>query len=193
MGRRRVIEDNVLIEAARAVFIEQGAFGTTKDVARRAGVSEAVIFQRFPTKAALFLAAMMPSRPDVASIVLTGGADPKRELVETGARMLAYFRKIIPTVMHLITYPHIGMSDIVAHHESEPADDLMAALAAHLAELHRQGKVHAPKPLATAGLLVSAIHSLALFEIMEMHGGEPMDHAAEQFVDAMWAGLGPPT
>lgn len=193
MGRRRVIEDEVLIGAARAVFLEQGAFGTTKDVAKRAGVSEAVIFQRFPTKAALFLAAMMPPHLDVSSIVATGGTDPRRDMVETGARLLAYFRTLIPTVMHLITYPQIGMSDVIAHQNAKPEEELTAALTAHLAELHRQGKVNAPKPMASAALFIAAIHSLALYELMELHGGEPLDHAVEQFVDAMWAGLGPPT
>lgn len=193
MGRRKVIDDKILIEAARAVFREQGAFGTTKDVAKRAGVSEAVIFQRFPTKAALFLAAMMPPPLDVGSIILTGGPDPKRDLVETGARLLGHFRTVIPTVMHLITYPQIRMSDVIAHQNAMPADVLTGALTAHLAELHRQGKVNAPKPMASAALFVAAVHSLALYELMELHNGQPMDHAVEQFVDAMWAGLGPPT
>jgi len=193
MGRRKVIEDQDLIAAARAVFIEKGALGTTKDVARRAGVSEAVIFQRFPTKAALFLAAMMPPPTDVSGIVVREGPDHKRDLVETGARMLAYFRTLIPAVMHLVTYPQINMSDVIAHQNAMPANELTMSLTAHLSELHRRGAVNAPKPMASAALFVAAIHSLAIYELMELHGGEPMDHAVGQFVDAMWAGLGPPT
>ncbi len=192
MGRRKVVDDEALLAAARSVFVEQGAFGTTKEVARRAGVSEALIFQRYPTKAALFLAAMMPAAPDIGAIIATGG-DPKSDLVETGLRMLAYFRSVIPTVMHLLTYPHIKMADVIAHHQSGMSPDaLNVALAAHLGELHRLGEVKAPSPMASAGLFVSAIHSLALYERMELHGGESMDHAVAHFVDGIWTGLSPP-
>ncbi len=192
MGRPKVVKDEALLEAARSVFLELGAFGTTKEVARRAGVSEAVIFQRFPTKAALFVGAMVPTAPDVASLVIVGRDNPKRDLVATGKRMLSYFRKVIPAVMHLITYPNIKMADVFEHFGSMPPQDLNSALTAQLSALHREGKVHAPKPMATASLFVSAIHSLAVFELMEMHGSQPMDHAVEQFVEAIWAGLRPP-
>ncbi len=193
MGRRKVIDNATLIAAARAVFLEFGAFGTTKEVAKRAGVSEAIIFQRFATKSALFIAAMMPPAPDLATILVTDDPDIKTNLVATGLNMLAYFRTVIPTVMHLITYPDIKMADVIAHHNGNTSPDaLNAGIAAYLSELHHDGRANAPVPLATASLFVSAVHSLAIYELMELHGSAPMDHAVAHFVDAMWTGLSPP-
>jgi AcrR family transcriptional regulator len=45
-----------IVEAARAVFAEQGLDASVADVARRAGVGTATIFRRFPTKEDLIAA-----------------------------------------------------------------------------------------------------------------------------------------
>ena len=50
----------LILSAARAVFLERGAMGTTSEVAARAGVSEGTIFNRFKSKEMLFRAAMHP-------------------------------------------------------------------------------------------------------------------------------------
>ena len=56
MPRPRLIDDATLLAAAREVFVEKGVGATTREVARYAGVSEGVIFQRYATKADLFFA-----------------------------------------------------------------------------------------------------------------------------------------
>ena len=101
MGRKKVIDDETLLEHARAVFLERGAFGSTRDIAERAGISEAAIFKRYPTKVGLFLAALMPQQEDVSSVIASEVDDTREALVQTGYRLLKHFRKIIPTVMHL--------------------------------------------------------------------------------------------
>ena len=60
MGRRKKIEDRELLAAAREVFTERGLVGSSKEIARKAGVSEAALFQRYGTRDKLFFAAMMP-------------------------------------------------------------------------------------------------------------------------------------
>jgi len=193
LGRRKVIEDEQLLRHARDVFLEGGAFGSTKEIARRAGISEATLFQRFPTKSALFLAALVPPEVDVEGIVHapTSRTDPQGALTEIGQRMLAYFRTLIPTVMHLMTHPSIRMADVAAHFQRMPEQALAEALAAYLRDAEAHGKVKANDPMATANLLISAIHSLAVFELMEIHGGEDLEHAIEHFVGAIWSGLDP--
>ncbi len=193
MGRRRRIEDEQLLRHARDVFLEGGAFGSTKEIARRAGISEATLYQRFPTKAALFLAAMVPPEVNVERIVHapTKRTDPQGALTEIGHRTLAYFRSLIPTVMHLMTHPSISMADVAAHFQRTPEQALAEALAAYLRDAEARGTVKANDPMATANLLISAIHSLAVFELMEIHGGEDLEHAIEHFVGAIWSGLDP--
>jgi AcrR family transcriptional regulator len=44
-----------IVEAAMPLFARRGFSGTTtKEIARQAGVSEALLFQHFPSKAALY-------------------------------------------------------------------------------------------------------------------------------------------
>jgi AcrR family transcriptional regulator len=49
MGRRKLVEDDELLAVARGVFVEKGIAASTREIARRAGISEAVIYQRHPT------------------------------------------------------------------------------------------------------------------------------------------------
>lgn len=193
MGRRKVIENDQVLRHAREVFLEGGAFGSTKEIARRAGISEATLFQRFPTKAALFLAALVPPEVDVDGIVHapTKRTDPRGALTEIGQRMLAYFRSLIPTVMHLITHPSISMADVASHFQRMPEQAMAEALATYLREAEARGKIKVHDPMAAANLLISSVHSLAVFELMEIHAGQDLEHAIEHFVGALWSGLDP--
>ena len=60
MGRPRVISDDDVLAAAREAFVEHGLGASTREIARRAGISEGVLFQRHGTKSELFFAAMEP-------------------------------------------------------------------------------------------------------------------------------------
>ena len=75
MGRRKRIEDDELLAIARDVFVADGFRASTREIARRAEVSEAILFQRFRTKPELFFAAMVPPAPDVEAILAAPQAD----------------------------------------------------------------------------------------------------------------------
>src|SRR5256885_7618272 len=57
-GRPQIISDDELLDAARAVFLEHAVGATTAAIAKKARVSESVIFHRYKTKEALFLAVL---------------------------------------------------------------------------------------------------------------------------------------
>lgn len=193
MGRHKTVQDEQLLEHARQVFLEHGALGSTKDIARRAGISESTLFQRYPTKPALFLAAMVPPEVDLHTIM--GGArqepDVRQALTGIGLRMLAYFRQLIPVLLQLMTHPQISIRDISAHFQRTPPQALTEALAGFLDEARDRGEVSGQHTLAAAGLFISAIHSLPLFELMGVHGSDQMDHLVDAFVDALWRGIQP--
>jgi AcrR family transcriptional regulator len=193
MGRHKIIGDEQLLQHAREEFLKNGAFGSTKEIARRAGVSEATLYQRYPTKAALFLAAMVPQQVDIDAVIhsFTKETDPRRVLTEIGLRILAYFRTVIPVIMHLITNPSISMADVNAHFKSMPSQALAEALAAHMKEANSRGTVKVDNPMATASLFVSAIHSLAVHELMEIHDGVNVEQVVNQFVEVLWSGIAP--
>ena len=58
MSRPVTISDDVILDAARALFIEKGPQATTAEIAARAGVSEGILFKRYGSKAGLHKAAM---------------------------------------------------------------------------------------------------------------------------------------
>jgi hypothetical protein len=51
--------------------------------------------------------------------------------------------------------------------------------------------LHTDDPQASAGVLVSATHSIALFEIMGFHGGAMPKAAVKALINAMWTGMQP--
>lgn len=93
------IKDEAILEAARAVFLEKGLSATTAEVARRAGIAEGAIFNRFPTMAALFQAAMRPDmeEPPWAQLLVerAGKGDVVENLVEIGGQVLEFPRKML--------------------------------------------------------------------------------------------------
>src|SRR4051794_5643167 len=58
MARPQGITDDEVLAAARAVFLSKGISATVEEVAERCHVGVATIFRRFPTKQALFAAAV---------------------------------------------------------------------------------------------------------------------------------------
>jgi len=136
---------------------------------------------------------MVPAQVDIDLVIhsFTKETDPRQVLTEIGHRILVYFRTLIPVIMHLMTHPSISMSDVTAHFKSMPPQALAEALAAHMKEANSRGTVKVENPMATASLFVSAIHSLAVYELMELHGGKDMGHAIGPFVEALWSGMAP--
>jgi len=121
----------------------------------------------------------------------TKSDNPKAELTEVCHRILDYFRALIPTAIHLMTHPGISMDDVTQHFKPAASGSLNNALAEYLRGADRLGEMSVPDPVASAGLLISALHSLPLFEMMKFHGGADLSHAVEKFVDAQWQGFRP--
>jgi AcrR family transcriptional regulator len=193
MGRKKIIDELTLLAAARAVFLEQGTTGTTKEIAKRAGVSEAVIFSRYPTKTALFVAALMPADIEVDALIASDIEDPRAALIETGHRLLAHFRVVIPMGLRLMENSAVAMDDLGNHFGNARVETVADKLAEFLRRKNDAGILKVENPIAAAHLLIAAIHSVALYEMMKFHGTDNLDHSIEFFVDALRAGLPPGT
>lgn len=193
MGRKKLIEDEELLNHARAVFLEKGATASTKDIAKAAGISQATLFQRFPTKEALFRAAMVPPTPDVEQIIAAaqGHTDPRSALTAICEAMLAYFRSMIPVALHLMIHPAITMQDMQGQFKKNNPAILGQTLALFLRNLNQTRQAAIRDPVAAAGLLVAAIHSLALFELMGLHGGYFPTDAIAALINSLWYGMEP--
>jgi AcrR family transcriptional regulator len=198
MGRNKTVTDQELLRHARDVFLAQGRAGSTKEIARRAGISEAVLFQRFRTKRDLALAALHPT-PFSPNEILHLDSLPKdfrTALTQLGHRMFSLFHHQIPAAMHLITSFGVSPSEIfVKHSVMGSLSGLADVIARFLIGADSQGKISAPNPQAVAGLFIGAIHSLAIFDFMGMsghrHSSKHKDAAIDSFVAVLWKGLAP--
>jgi AcrR family transcriptional regulator len=99
-GRPPSISEDQILDAAKAVFVEEGVGATTARIAERAGISESVLFHRYKTKEALFMAVMdralqvSPTAEALASRV--GQGDIADHLFEIGAAIVEDARKTMP-------------------------------------------------------------------------------------------------
>jgi AcrR family transcriptional regulator len=105
MPRPPKITTEEILMTARQIFLEQGVGASTLAIAQKAGISEAVIFKRFATKQALFLAAMgIDEQPQWLKLVQrqTPGPDIRAELTEICTQMLAFYQVVLPRVMMMM-------------------------------------------------------------------------------------------
>jgi AcrR family transcriptional regulator len=182
-----------MLAAARDVFLKHGVFGSTKEIAKVAGVSEAALFKRYSTKAQLFMAAMAPPSPGIDAIVARAAAtrSARQGLHALSLEVLDYFRIAIPMVLPLVSHPTFAASDATRNFDSSPALDLVRAIAEHLRAERARERLKVEDPRAAAALLVAALHSIALFEIMGFHDGAMPKAGVRTLVDALWHGLEP--
>src|SRR4051812_31445168 len=108
MSRPQSITDDEILAAARAIFLDKGITATVDEVAARCGVGEATVFRRFPTKQALFLAAMDTASEPLGLRTLTehaGSEDVRATLMDLGREMISTGRKMIPLVLMKMSNP----------------------------------------------------------------------------------------
>jgi AcrR family transcriptional regulator len=189
MGRQKTISDDEVLRIARDVFRARGHTATTREIAQEAGISEAVLYQRFGSKDQLFFAAMRPRGPDVA--LLLGPMDPPddaRAYLRTAVvRMGEHFAEVIPLVLRMLMHPSFGPRNLDRPHPGGGPVPLVEGLAERLRSLARRGRVAAPAPAVAARILVSLAHDWALGRV---HGGASRDvRELRAMVDVLWEGL----
>jgi AcrR family transcriptional regulator len=194
MGRPKLIADGQLLAAARSVFVRDGVGGSTREIAGHAGISESALFKRFPTKAALFLAAMVPPKIAAGAIVAEAEAatNPHQALRILSESLLTYFRQLIPVMLPLVQNPLIG-PETVRHLFGERALAVVVNdVTAYLARQQRARRIaRAADPAATAALLIAVTHSIAQFDVIGLHAAPLPGTALQAIVDSLWNGLAP--
>jgi len=192
MGRHKQVSDETLLLTAREVFSEAGFGVSTRTIARRAGISEAVLYQRHKTKIDLFFAAMIPPPLELAVQRAPGrGPGVLPELEALAIEILEYFRGAMPVLLQLVTHPRFQVSDLVDGERRMPLHRLGDAVIACI-EGHRDpvGITATPERVQAAALaLLASLHSLALFERIGVHGGAFPDRAVTNIVELIVAGL----
>lgn len=197
MGRSQRVDDRDILVAARRVFLERGPAATTREVALAAGVSQAVLFQRFKTRDDLLLAALLPAPPDLGELL--GPLDdlrrlgPRAYLVEVGLRALDFFIAATPAFFHLIVHPAFRREVFARVHEHVPIVALIAGLTERMQQLQREGQLSDCDPRSASEALMGFAHNLGMFGTMAGQGltAEAYRDRVERFVDVLWRGLAP--
>ena len=188
MGRHKTISDDDVLRIARGVFRARGHTATTREIADAAGISEAVLYQRFGSKDHLFFAAMHARGPDIDKLL--GPDDPAGDAREylhgVVLRLAKYFGEVIPLALHLMTHPSFDRAVFQRMQAGGPAD-LKEGLARRLAALARRGEMKLSSANVTARLLVSLAHDWALGHAMSH--ATPRPRELKEIIDVVWEGL----
>lgn len=197
MGRPKLVTDEFVLNAARRVFQEKGHAATTRDVARAAGISQAVLYQRFATKDELFLAAMAPDRIDPAWLLGEGvpatREEAKADIRAIGQRLIAHLEQVGPALLHLSTHPAFRPEIMQQGHDDLGAADVVAGLALHLDDVGKRGLLRRGlMPHAAADALITLAHGAVLQGLLT--GAGDQTSATTRFdalFEILWAGFEP--
>jgi len=185
------VADEVLLARARAVFVERGYAGATKEIARRAGVSEALLFQRYGTKTDLFFAAMALPAVDLQALFDTPASEPRAQLASITAALVDYFRDSMPVLVQLLSRPGFEFEAFARRHPDAPLSALRRGLVAYFARERDAGRMAPVEPGAAALLVFALAQSVAFFEAMGAHDGRMPDVVLERSIETLWSGIGP--
>ena len=193
MARKKTIPDTELLAVARGVFVDRGFAASTKEIARRAGVSEGVLFQRYPTKADLFFAAMVlppiDLREQFQERPVEGNLLAALERISFG--MLDYFRSMVPVLLPVMTHPAFRFEEFARRNPDSPLVALRQELTDFFVANRAAGRTGDVDPGAAALLLIATAHSFAMFERLGAHGGRFAPDLVRRVIWCMWRGLVP--
>jgi AcrR family transcriptional regulator len=190
MGRHKTISDDKVLRVAREVFREQGHTATTRAIAEAAGISEAVLYQRFGSKDDLFFAAMHPSGPDIEELLgpEIPPEDARTYLRAVVVRLGKYFADIIPSALRVLAHPAFDPA-MLARTQPRAADVLQEGLAERLAFLARRKRIGTASEAVAARLLVSLAHDWALGNLFSPGSPRNRERELQEMVDVVWEGL----
>ncbi|MGA2578015.1 MAG: helix-turn-helix domain-containing protein [Bryobacteraceae bacterium] len=191
MGRNKTISDDELLDVARRAFVEEGFAASTREIARRAGVSEGLIFQRFQTKEDLFFAAMIPPPADLNRLLHHPRSQGLALLEKIAFSMIDYFRDTLPVLLPLMSHPAFRFEEFASRHPDSPMLLLRRQLVEFLVKEQRAGRLGPVDPGAAALLIWSAAHSIPFFERLGAHGGKFDPKLVRAMLRALWDGLDP--
>lgn len=193
MGRHKTISDERVLDVARAAFRRRGYAVSGREIARLAGVSEAVLYQRFASKDALFFAAVAPREPDLMAIFGPRGEEGDAHSWVRGAvdRLAAYFQDFLPLAVQVMLHPGSTPTAAATRGARACVEGLETELSARLRSLARRGAIAATPHRAGARLLIGMAHDWALQHAILSCCSPGDRRPLAALVDLAWHGIAP--
>ena len=170
MARPVSVQDTVILEAARKVFLKHGFKATTAQVAREAGVSEGSLFKHFKTKTALFLTAMqveglqMPWHDELLDAV--GSGDIRARLESAGRQLLQRLQVIVPRMMMMQSSGLLSQADCHRFVKAPPPVYHVRVLARYLRAEIKLGRLALRDPESQAHAFFGALSHYVFSETL---------------------------
>jgi AcrR family transcriptional regulator len=204
MPRPVSIQDDVILRAAREIFLEKGWDATTSEIAAKAGVSHGIIFKRFKTKQALFQSAMHEQSgwgQQIPTLLNSsvGQKDVETTLVELGTLFAEKFFLMIPTLMMAWSNKQESpcQRESAADSNKERAGKALQAvktIAAYLQAESRLGRIRDTDFEVVAQAFVGALwHHVFLQVMLGDDATTPLKERryVKRLVKAIWSGIHP--
>jgi AcrR family transcriptional regulator len=172
-----------IIAAAASLFAAKGFNGTTtREIARTAGISEALVFKYFPTKRALYAAILAEKAPLSELLAAVEEAARKRDDARVFTMVASHRirRGADPSLLRLLLFSALEgheLSDMFFQNQHRVFYDYLAG---YIARRIREGAFRRVDPLLTARAFMGMIaHHRLLHEIFRvpLHGS-PEDTVA---------------
>jgi AcrR family transcriptional regulator len=195
MTRPKTISDEDLLAVARKLFRAQGHAISTRQVAESAGISEAILYQRFRNKDELFFAAMAPGAPDLEGVLgpEVPILEPRDYLVATAARLAEYFGEVLPLALRLITHPAFDQKSLGRAHAGP--EKLREVLVSRLKRFESDKRLRRSTAETLATVLISLAHDSALSAVMSSRSASrrTTERSPElgAMVELLWKGAAP--
>lgn len=196
MPRLRAAErKRKIIQAAIERFSTHGFGGTTtRELARQAGISEALLFRHFPNKRKLYeaiLSAKMEEQVPFLLQNLNQNGDPKKVLMVLARRIVLQNEKD-PSLLRLLLYSALEgheLSDLFFQRRTLP---LLEFLKSFLKQQERSGRLRVPDPETAAraflGMVFSYVQTRLLFRVPQVMKRSP-DGVLKSYVEIFVRGL----
>jgi AcrR family transcriptional regulator len=192
VARTTTITNEQILTAAREVFLSQGVAATALDVANRAGISSGSIFKRYPTKEALFFAAMSePPKPiwnsDLEAAI--GHGDTRADLLLIAQRIVAFTKDALPRLMLVHSMGQTSELPTPPRIEND-----FVAMVGYIGREMALGRIARGDPTIPA---LTLLHTCTGFTISLRLESAAMlfdaDTFLEDFITVLWRGLDPKT
>ena len=156
-----------ILDAAAAVMTTRGLIrATTKEIAREAGLSEAMLYKHFADKQELFVQVLTERAPRIDPPPAAGTGDLADNLTTLARQATQFYFRSFPIAASIFSAPEL----LNAHRAAMAARDMgpgkpVAAVAAYLAAEQRCGRIrptldpHAIATLLMGGCLMEAFQA----------------------------------
>lgn len=197
MARPTTISREQILDAARALFLEQGFKVSTATIAKAAGISEGTIFKRFSTKDILFTEAMCPRQLEPDLVPAVGEGEILEALIALAERLISLYRELVPRMLRVWAHSTPGeKTPIQRIQDSEgtsPPMRLIAMLTQYLDAEAALGRIEVSDSSLLARTLMATTHNYVMLEMVVGHQIQDRTDAehARDTIHLLWRGLEP--